>query len=66
MLLEFIVANYRSIGDEQTLSLVPAPKQRDFTGNILHQDGYEALDAVALYGANGSGKSSPPLSPAMT
>lgn len=57
MLLEFIVANYRSIGDEQTLSLVPAPKQRDFTGNILHQDGYEALDAVALYGANGSGKS---------
>jgi predicted ATPase len=57
MLLEFKVANYRSIGDEQTLSLVPAPKQKDHPQNIFENGRYKALNAVALYGPNGGGKS---------
>ncbi|MEH3112612.1 AAA family ATPase [Pedobacter terrae] len=57
MLLEFNVTNYRSIGEKQILSLIPAAKQRDFPDNIIQLQGYEALNAVSVYGANGSGKS---------
>lgn len=57
MLLEFSVTNYRSIGVKQTLSMLPAPKQKDYVGNILTSAGYTALNAAALYGANASGKS---------
>ncbi len=57
MLLEFKVSNYRSIGEEQTISLIPAPKQKDYEQNIIHKDKYSALNAIALYGANASGKS---------
>jgi AAA15 family ATPase/GTPase len=57
MLLEFKVSNYRSIGEEQTLSLIPAPKQKDHEQNIIYKDRYNALNAIALYGANASGKS---------
>ncbi len=56
MLIEFSVANYRSIGEEQVLSLVPAPKQREYADNILSQGKYEALNAVAVYGAMLAGK----------
>jgi uncharacterized protein len=57
MLLEFKVANYRSIGAEQVLSLIPAPKQKDHLQNIISHGSYQALNAVSLYGPNGSGKS---------
>jgi len=57
MLLEFRVSNYRSIGEEQILSLIPASKQKDFIGNIIANGKHHALNAIAIYGANGSGKS---------
>ena len=57
MLLEFRVCNYRSIGEEQVLSLVPANKQKDHLQNILTKGKYQALNAISLYGQNGSGKS---------
>lgn len=57
MLIEFRIANYRSIGEEQILSLLPAPKQKEFSGNILTNGKYKALNTIAIYGANASGKS---------
>lgn len=57
MLLEFKVYNYRSIGDEQTMSLIPAPKQKDHLQNIITKGRYQALNAISLYGPNGGGKS---------
>jgi uncharacterized protein len=57
MLIEFKVSNYRSIGEEQVISLLPAPKQKDFLENIIIKDKYEALNAISFYGPNGGGKS---------
>ncbi|OJW70283.1 ATP/GTP-binding protein [Spirosoma sp. 48-14] len=57
MLIQFKVSNYRSIGEEQVISLLPAPKQKDFENNILEKSKYQALNAIAIYGPNGSGKS---------
>ncbi|HMR89435.1 MAG TPA: ATP-binding protein [Saprospiraceae bacterium] len=57
MLIEFRVANYRSIGDEQIISLIPSPKQKDFESNIIVQDNYSILNCLAFYGPNSSGKS---------
>jgi AAA15 family ATPase/GTPase len=57
MLIEFRVANYRSIGEEQIMSFTPAAKQKDYPHNILTQGRHKALNALALYGANASGKS---------
>src|SRR5579871_2397984 len=57
MLIEFKVSNYRSIGEEQVLSFIPAPKQRDYLENILEEAKYESLNVIALYGNNASGKS---------
>jgi len=57
MLLEFRVSNYRSIGDEQIISLIPSPKQKDFESNIIVQDNYSILNCLAFYGPNSSGKS---------
>lgn len=57
MLIEFRVSNYRSIGEEQVLSLVPAPKQKEHPDNIIRNGKHEALNVVAIYGANASGKS---------
>ncbi|HLP11163.1 MAG TPA: ATP-binding protein [Flavobacteriales bacterium] len=57
MLLEFRVSNYRSIGEEQILSLVPAPKQKDYPQNIISKSKYKGLNAISLYGPNGGGKS---------
>lgn len=57
MLLEFKVSNYRSIGEEQTVSLIPAPKQKDHLENIITKGRYQALNAISLYGPNGGGKS---------
>lgn len=57
MLLEFKISNYRSIGDEQTISFIPAQKQKDHLQNILRQGKYQALNAISIYGPNGGGKS---------
>lgn len=57
MLLEFKVSNYRSIGEEQTISLVPASKQRDFPENVLSKGKHQSLNALSLYGPNAGGKS---------
>jgi AAA15 family ATPase/GTPase len=57
MLLEFKVSNYRSVGEEQTISLIPAPKQKDHLDNILSKGRYQALNAIAFYGPNAGGKS---------
>ena len=57
MLLEFRVTNYRSIGDEQILSLVPSRGQKEYSENVILKNKYSSLNAIAIYGANGSGKS---------
>lgn len=57
MLVQFKVSNYRSIGDEQVLSLVPAGNQKEFADNIIGENSNKVLNLVAVYGANGSGKS---------
>ncbi len=57
MLLEFKVSNYRSIAEEQTMSLIPALKQKDHLQNIISKGRYQALNAISLYGPNGGGKS---------
>jgi AAA15 family ATPase/GTPase len=57
MLIEFKVSNYRSIGEEQTISLIPAAKQKDYPQNIIRKSKYSALNAVSFYGPNGGGKS---------
>jgi AAA15 family ATPase/GTPase len=57
MLIAFKVSNYRSISKEQVISLVPASKQKDYPTNIISVGKFESLNAVALYGANASGKS---------
>ncbi len=57
MLIEFIVSNYRSIGEEQILSLVPDKKKGDSSDNIIIKGKHQALNAIAIYGSNASGKS---------
>lgn len=57
MLIEFRVSNYRSICEEQVISLVPAAKQKDYPENIISYSNYAILNSLALYGANSSGKS---------
>lgn len=57
MLLEFRVTNFRSIGEEQILSLVPTNGQREYSENIISNGKYSSLNAIAIYGANGGGKS---------
>ena len=57
MLLEFRVANYRSIGEEQLMSLIPNTAQDDYRENIIDVGSHQALNVCAVYGNNGSGKS---------
>ena len=57
MLLEFKVANFRSIGDEVTLSLEPAPDVTEKADTLITRGAWQALPVVGLYGANSSGKS---------
>lgn len=57
MLLEFRVTNFRSIGEEQVLSLVPSNGQKEYSENIISDGKFSSLNAVAIYGANGGGKS---------
>jgi len=57
MLLEFKVANFRSIGEEQILSLLPVLNQKEYQNNIIENGKYSALNVISIYGANSSGKS---------
>jgi len=57
MLIEFRVSNYRSIAEEQIISLIPATKQKDYMENIIDKGKYRALNALSLYGSNSGGKS---------
>lgn len=58
MLLEFAVENFRSIRDEQRLSLVASvDDQFEGTHVVETPDGERVLRAAAVYGPNASGKS---------
>lgn len=62
MLVELSVANFRSIRERQTLSLVASNRYTDLGGNLLHPAARglaqgELLKGAALYGPNASGKS---------
>jgi len=60
MLIEFRVSNYRSIRDEQVLSLVPS-KDKTYDDSHLIETGSKGLprlvSSAAIYGPNGAGKS---------
>src|SRR4051794_20572575 len=58
LLIQFRVENHRSLRDEQTLSLVAASGGATDDPCLLHPKGFAEplLPAVALYGANASGK----------
>jgi len=56
MLVEFRVKNFRSIRDEQVLSLV-ASKGKELSENITQISNFEILKSAVIYGANSSGKS---------
>lgn len=59
MLVEFRVANHRSIRHEQVLSLqaAPLPDERDTLSRKIEGTPDPLLPVVALFGANASGKS---------
>lgn len=57
MFIEFTARNFRSIGEEITISAQPLASQKDFPNNILNQKKVAALNILAIYGANSSGKS---------
>lgn len=56
MLVEFKVANFRSIKDEVNLSLM-ASQFKDLRQNIIETSSFDLLKSVVVYGANASGKS---------
>ena len=57
MLLELRASNFRSVGTEQILSLIPTSNQKEYSDNILSNGKYTSLNGLVMYGANGSGKS---------
>ena len=62
MLIEFKVANFRSIREQQTLSLVASNADKSLNGCVIEHPlpglaGLRFLKGAALYGANASGKS---------
>jgi AAA15 family ATPase/GTPase len=62
MLIQIKVSNFRSIREEQTLSLVAENADKTLPGNVIERDlpglkGVRYLKGAALYGANASGKS---------
>lgn len=58
MILEFSIANFRSIGDEQVLSFYSTGAQGGMLGNTVEFRGVPCrlLKSIAFYGANASGK----------
>jgi hypothetical protein len=61
MLLEFLVRNYRSIRDEQSLNLVASGTDKELVETHLVPTGLKALPnavrSAVVYGPNASGKS---------
>lgn len=57
MLVQFTVENYLSIRDKVYLSLEPS-KDSEHPENLITKGDYKAVNSVAIYGANASGKSS--------
>ncbi len=59
MIIEFTVENFRSIKDEQILSLYSDKKKDILSENMinLNDDKFSVLKTLGLYGANASGKS---------
>ncbi len=57
MLLQFRVTNHRSLRDEQTLSMISVGSAESGRPLMATASGERALPAVAIYGANASGKS---------
>lgn len=62
MLIEFKTANFRSIREEQTLSLVVNKADKDMASCVIERtlpglSGISYLKGAAIYGANASGKS---------
>jgi uncharacterized protein len=62
MLIEFSVQNFRSIREMQTLSFIASPirsknPEMDHNNSFLINDKTLLLKSLAIYGANGSGKS---------
>jgi len=62
MLLEFKVSNFRSIREEQILSFIGTADSEELPGNFVQprlpgMGDSKVLKAIALYGANASGKS---------
>jgi hypothetical protein len=58
MLIQFRVENHRSLRDEQVLNMVAADLGEKGSERLIRAEGLEhaLLPAVALYGANASGK----------
>lgn len=56
MLLEFTCSNYRSIKDKITFSMI-AGKDTTAEDTLIMYDKFRVLRSSAIYGANGSGKS---------
>ncbi len=59
MLIDFTVKNFRSIKNEQTLSLVASDSTGDLIDNRIEVPGenFRLLPSAIIYGANASGKS---------
>jgi AAA15 family ATPase/GTPase len=60
MLLEFKVSNFRSIKENQVLSMFPSTKLRKRFNILSNAENYpnlKALNSIGLYGPNNSGKS---------
>lgn len=62
MLIEFKVANFRSIREAQTFSLVAGNADKELPGCVIDRElpglsGVRFLKGAAIYGANASGKS---------
>ena len=57
MLLQFLVSNYASIKEEKILSLEPS-SDSEHQENIIKNGKNKALNLIAIYGANASGKTS--------
>lgn len=56
MLLQFSVENFQSIKNKVILSLEPS-QDKEHPENIITKKKYSAMNTVAIYGANASGKS---------
>ena len=57
MLIQFTVENFLSIRDKVYLSLEPS-RDSEHPENLITKGDYTAVNSVAIYGANASGKSS--------